>query len=258
MIAIDKTDIPNTPGVYFFYDEKDTLIYIGKSINIRKRIQQHFSGKDRKSIKIQLFTKRVSFEVMGSELIALLYESDLIKKHQPLYNRSQRRTIYQYGLYLNEDKNGYKTLQIDKIKLKNEEITSFSTVKEAKDYLFRITEKYNLCQKLNGLYKTSSYCFQYHIKECNGACMERESPKLYNQRVEEFLNRTKLKKFTKLFNVEGRNKNEIGLVYIENGIYKGFGYCSLDTPKKDWKHHISPRQDNKDVRRILMRYVTQI
>ncbi len=84
--------LPCSAGVYFFYDERNELIYIGKSINIKKRVQQHFSGKGRKFLKIQMFTKRIACEVMGSELIALLYESELIKKHQPIYNRLQRCT----------------------------------------------------------------------------------------------------------------------------------------------------------------------
>jgi len=107
-------DLPNSSGVYFFHDQRDNLVYVGKSIEIRKRMQQHFSGKDRKSVKIQMNVKRVTYEVMGSELIALLYESDLIKQHQPLYNRAQRGTIYQYGLY-QVDINGYIGLRIDRI-----------------------------------------------------------------------------------------------------------------------------------------------
>jgi len=246
--------LPCDAGVYFFYDEHERLIYVGKSINIRKRVQQHFTGKDRKSVKIQLFTKRIACEVMGSELIALLYESDLIKKHQPIYNRSQRRVVYQYGLYLKEI-NGYKALVIDKITIEKEEITSFSTLKEAKTALFHITEKHQLCQKINGLYKSSSSCFQYQIKECNGACISKESTVDYNLRVDEFLSKITIKKFNRLFEVPGRTKDETGLVYIENGVYKGFGFCS-NTTKADLKlTFIQPFQDNKDVRRILIRHL---
>lgn len=114
VITSEINNLPAVAGVYFFYDAKEVLLYIGKSINVKKRVQQHFSGKDRKSVKIQLFTKRIAYEPMGSELIALLHESDLIKKHQPLYNRSQRKTIYQYGLFP-EILNGYKGLHIEKI-----------------------------------------------------------------------------------------------------------------------------------------------
>ena len=134
-------------------------IYIGKSINIQQRVKQHFSGKDRKSQKLQHFTDYVSYKLMGSELISLLYESHLIKKHHPIYNRSQRRKIYQYGLFLSNT-NGYQALTIGKITAVSKVITTFSTLNEAKEMLFRITEKYQLCQKINGLYKTKSSCFQ--------------------------------------------------------------------------------------------------
>jgi len=246
--------LPGVPGVYFFYDKNEQLIYIGKSINIKKRVQQHFAGKDRKSLKIQTFTCKISFEHTGNELIALLYESDLIKRHQPLYNRSQRRTVYQYGLYLQE-REGYLAFHTGKLGSEMEEITTFTTAREAKEALFRITEKYRLCQKINGLYKTSGSCFQYQIKECNGACIGVESSRDYNVRVNAFLTSITLNKFTRLFEVFGRNEHEKGLVYIENGVYKGFGFCPIDAPQSEMLNYIEYRQDNKDVRRILMRYL---
>lgn len=247
-------DLPELPGVYFFYDHVDNLIYIGKSIRIRSRVKQHFSGKDRKSLKIQQKTKRIAFEIMGSELIALLYESDLIKKHQPLYNRSQRRIVYQYGLYL-EEQGGYKSLRIGKITTEGNEVTCFSSLTEAKNTLYRITEHYGLCQKINGLYKTTNTCFQYYIKSCKGACIGKEPADLYNTRVDEFLNKTIIDRFTHLFEVPGRNENEKGLVYIENGVYKGFGFCSTDQVESDYLNFITPYPDNRDVRRILMRHL---
>ena len=245
--------LPNSPGVYFFYDQKDNLVYVGKSIDIRKRVQQHFSGKDRKSLRIQINVRRVAFEVMGSELISLLYESDLIKHHLPVYNRSQRRTIYQYGLY-QVPVNGYNGLRLDKITLDREAITSFSTLREAKESLFRITEKYKLCQKINGLYKTTGPCFQYQIRACNGACLGKEATSDYNQRVSEFIKSITIGSYTRLFEVQGRNKEELGLVYIENGVYKGFGFCAK-TVKENKLEYIVSRQDNKDVRRILIRHL---
>lgn len=247
-------ELPHAAGVYFFYDARDRLIYIGKSIHIRSRVKQHFSGKDRKSLNMQRSVKRIHFELTGSELIALLYESDLIKQHQPLYNRAQRRTFFQYGLYL-ENAGAYKALRIGKLDPEKEEITSFSALHAAKDSLYKITEKYRLCQKINGLYKSTSYCFQYHIKACYGACMGKEQATLYNQRVDAFLNATTLKHYTRLFELDGRTKDEKGLVYIENGVYRGFGFCPRHTPEQQLLRHITTRGDNKDVRRILKRYI---
>jgi excinuclease Cho len=245
--------LPNSPGVYFFYDQKDELVYVGKSIDIRKRVQQHFSGKDRKSVKIQMNVKRVTYEVMGSELIALLYESELIKQHKPFYNRAQRRSIYQYGLYQKE-MGSYIGLSIERIYSDQEAITLFSTFREAKETLFRITEKYRLCQKINGLYKTTSRCFQYQIRTCNGACLKMEPSSDYNARVEKFINANTIERFTRLFEVEGRDTDEIGLVYIENGVYMGFGFCPK-TDKRNKLKYIMARQDNKDVKRILIRHL---
>lgn len=251
-IRTNISKLPSSVGVYFFYDNKDTLIYVGKSINIQKRVQQHFFGKDRKSLKIQLFTKRIAYEVMGNELMALLYESELIKQHQPLYNRAQRKTIYQYAMY-KEMIMGYESIRINRINEDKEAISSFSTLKEAKDVLFRITENYKLCQKINGLYKTSSSCFQYQIKECYGACLQLQSPHTYNQRVHLFLKKSTLEKADCLIELKGREENEVGIVFIENGIYKGLGFCSKHIVEKS--KCIIPRQDNKDVRRILINYM---
>lgn len=247
-------DLPELPGVYFFYDLNNCLIYIGKSIRIRSRVKQHFSGKDRKSLKMQRATKRIAFEVMGSELIALLYESELIKKHQPLYNRAQRRMVYPYGLYPG-DEAGYKSLRIGKITTDGKEVMCFSSLTEAKNTLYRITETYGLCQKINGLYKTTNTCFQYYIKSCNGACIGKEPTDDYNARVDGFLGKTIVDKFTHLFEVPGRNEREKGLVYIENGVYRGFGFCSVDAARGDYLNFITAYQDNRDVRRILMRHL---
>ena len=247
-------ELPDLPGVYFFYNKRDELVYIGKSIRIRKRVLQHFQGKDRKSLKIQRTVKRIAYELMGSELVALLYESDLIKLHQPLFNRAQRRTLYQYGLYLQEE-NGYKILCVDAIREGGNEIASFSSMREAKNALYRITENYELCQKLNRLYKTRYACFQYQIRSCHGACIGREDPESYNRRVDRFLHGHSFERFTQLFEVQGRNEGEKGLVYVEQGVYKGFGFCPKDTPEERFLQHIDHRADNKDVRRILMRYL---
>ncbi|EKF55954.1 DNA polymerase III subunit [Galbibacter marinus] len=258
MISISSqiSNLPSLPGVYFFYDNEDHLIYIGKSINIQKRVKQHFGGRDRKSFKLQHFTKKINYEITGSELIALLYESDLIKKHKPIYNRAQRRTLYQYGLYINEV-NGYKSLGIQKINQRNEELTTFCSLLEAKEALYRITENYQLCQKINGLYKSSTSCFQYQIKSCNGACIGQEPVELYNQRVDRFISDQYPKITTQLCKLPGRQESEMGIVYIENGVYKGFGYCPIDTPKEQLLDYISYRQDNRDIRRILMRYLVR-
>ncbi|WP_313095760.1 nucleotide excision repair endonuclease, partial [Empedobacter sp.] len=74
----------NICGVYYLYNDKQDIIYIGKSIDIRKRLIQHFKSLDKKEIKLQHFTHSIQFENTGNELIALLRESELIKQNLPI------------------------------------------------------------------------------------------------------------------------------------------------------------------------------
>src|SRR5690606_5689739 len=98
-LNLDELDeIPDKAGIYKFYDDANQLIYIGKSKHIRKRIDQHL--RNTKTLKGNLLIKdiaRIEHELTGSELIALLLESTLIKKHQPKYNRALRKNLFPYG-----------------------------------------------------------------------------------------------------------------------------------------------------------------
>jgi excinuclease UvrABC nuclease subunit len=86
------TKLPKTPGVYFFKDKNEQVIYIGKAINIKKRIQSHFSSQAKKergwrnTIINYSKIKTIDFIPTKTEKDALILESQLVKKHQPYYN----------------------------------------------------------------------------------------------------------------------------------------------------------------------------
>jgi DNA polymerase-3 subunit epsilon len=181
--------LPAKTGVYYIHNEKGNLVYIGKSRNIKKRINQHFTGTSTKCKKIQAEVFTVTYDETGSELIALLKESEEIKINKPIYNRAQRKSIFQLALYAEKDKNGYLNLKLQKADGRKKEITSFTSLQEGKNALFRITSHYNLCQKLTGLYVSKTNCFQYNIKECDGACIGEISPEEYNARVQGFIDK---------------------------------------------------------------------
>jgi DNA polymerase-3 subunit epsilon len=250
--------LPYKTGIYYIHNEKGDLVYIGKSKNIKKRVNQHFTGKTNKCKKIQLEVFAVTYEETGSELIALLKESEEIKINKPIYNRAQRKSIFQYALYEVLDDNGYLNLRLQKADGRKKEITAFTTLQEGKNALFRITEKYNLCQKLNGLYETQNGCFQHKIKECNGACLGIESPKEYNQRVEDFINEMTFENNNMIIIDRGRKVDERSAVLIENGIYKGYCFYDLNyqiTNVEVLKNIIIPMQNNRDTRTIIQSYL---
>ena len=250
--------LPYKTGIYYIHNEKGDLIYIGKSKNIKKRVNQHFTGKTNKCKKIQLEVFAVTFEETGSELIALLKESEEIKINKPIYNRAQRKSIFQYALYDNLDENGYLSLQLQKADGRKKEITAFTTLQEGKNALFRITEKYNLCQKINGLYETQNGCFQHKIKECNGACLGLEPKEVYNERVEEFINEMMFENNNMILIDRGRKIDERSAVLIENGIYKGYCFYDLNYQINNieiLKNILIPMQNNRDTRTIIQSYL---
>lgn len=250
--------MPSRTGVYYIHDERGKLIYIGKSRNIKKRINQHFTGPTTKCKKIQTEVYTVTYDETGSELIALLKESEEIKINKPMLNRAQRKSIFQFALYAEKDENGYLNLILQKADGRKKEITSFASLQEAKNALFRITSHYHLCQKYTGLYITKKECFQYKIKECDGACIGKILPEEYNLRVQEFIDKNSFEDNSMILIDKGRNSGEHSAVLIENGIYKGYAFYDLNhqiTNIEILKNILIPMQNNRDTRNIIQAYI---
>ena len=250
--------LPNKVGIYYIHNEKGDLIYIGKSKNIKNRINQHFTSKVSKSIKIQTQVYAVTYEETGSELIALLKECEEIKINKPIYNRAQRKTLFNWSLYSDITKAGYISLKVEKTDGRKKEITSFASLQEGKNALFKITEKYNLCQKINGIYDTKKSCFQYDTKQCFGACIGKESPEDYNKRVEDFIQNNSFENNNMVIIDRGRTYNERSAVLIENGNYKGYCFFDLNYQISNieiLKNLIIPMQNNRDTRSIIQSYM---
>jgi DNA polymerase III subunit epsilon len=251
--------IPEEAGVYYFLDEKNELIYIGKSRNLHQRVLSHFSGTtSRSAMKMRENIVSIDYSVTGNELIALLLESDEIKKHKPRFNRALRRANPQWGLFLRINDQGYHCLEIGKHSdTEDIPVCSFNNRQEGRDYLGNMVETFNLCQKLCGLYVSTGPCFHFEIRECRGACVGLELPELYNMRVTQALSRIKFQHQNFLILDKGRHDEEKSVVKIENGKYIGFGYISDDTIEGIESLHecIKPYPDNKDTHLIINQYL---
>jgi len=252
--------LPDAAGVYYFYDSDGQIIYVGKSINIRKRIIQHFNidYKSNKSIEFKNRIADITYELTGSELVALLYESDQIKKIKPQYNRQQRRSVFSSGIYLYVDENGYKCLTFDKVNTERVPLIALDNHFKSKNFLFHKVEKYNLCQKLSGLYKSNGACFDYQVHQCKGACLGLESPEDYNARVDAAIESFSFEHENFVVIGKGREAGERTVVCIENGRYLGFGFIDESFSAnnlQDFKEAIKFYNDNKDVQQIIRGYL---
>lgn len=251
-------DLPTKTGVYYIHESDGEIIYIGKSKNIKKRVNQHFTNTNTKSKKIQLQVVSVTYEITGSELVALLKENEEIKRNKPFFNRVLKRTVYTHALYSFCDDNGYINLKIDKVDGRKNPITTFSNLQSAKSFLFRIVEEYKLCQKLTGLDIAKKNCFGYSIKACNGACIQEEPSVDYNKRVTQVINKNNFENKSFVIIDKGREYDEHSAILIENGVFKGFSFFNLNFQINNidvLQSLITPMENNKDVQHIIKNYL---
>lgn len=253
---IDK--LPHKTGVYYFLNSEKKIIYVGKSINIHKRILQHLNNHStRKSVEMINHIADVKYTITGSELIALLLESDEIKTLKPVYNRAQRRSVFTHGLFTRINKEGYFELYTDKIEELGKPITSFHSREIAKEFLLKMVEEYELCQKLAGLYKTDGACFDYQIHKCKGACIGNESPEDYNKRVVMAMDRLQFQHKNFYVLDKGREAGERAIIQVKDSVYQGFGYI------KDYEigdkailsNSIQSMKNNKDTQSIIRSFL---
>lgn len=259
-LDVSKIDaIPEEPGIYYFYDEDGELIYIGKSRNLQQRISTHLSNNTtNRAMEMRDLIADIDYELTGSELIALLIESFEIKDNKPFYNRAQKRSGFQWGIFVFNDKDGYFNYRYGLIDSDEIPLSVFTSKEKAKSKLASLVETYNLCQKLTGLYETAGPCFQFHVGICKGACCGREPAEEYNVRAaraaEEFI-------FTQrnFFIIDkGRDADEKCAVKVVNGKYAGYGYFNINDMGFGLSavHEcIKPSPDNRDIQVILKHYL---
>ena len=84
--------MPSETGLYYMYNKEGDIIYLGRSRDIKKRVNRHFTGENKIARKLQKETKKVTYELTGNEFIALLKENEELQRNRPRYNAWQERT----------------------------------------------------------------------------------------------------------------------------------------------------------------------
>ena len=185
---VDK--LPNRPGVYLFKGKKGKILYIGKAVNIKKRVKDHLSFKDKSYKQKNLIEKtdRVSFVEVDSEIEALLLEVNLIKKYKPDYN-SQLKDGKDY-LYIKITKDDFPRI----LTVRQRDLNNFDTYYEPfPSYLkvramLRTLRKifpFSSCKPPTGKVSRGQErpCLAFHLGLCPGVCANKISKLDYRKNI---------------------------------------------------------------------------
>ncbi|WP_237561776.1 exonuclease domain-containing protein [Flagellimonas algicola] len=247
--------IPQKPGIYYFKNQKGEIIYVGKAINLKKRVLGHFYDKSTKETRMCNETASIDFKLSGSELVALLMESAEIKRLFPPYNSAQKRIGKQYALFAYEDRKGILHLACNTLKGAPNPIKVFYNQTDCRAFLEQLCKTFSLCPKYCHLQQTNTVCSHHEITTCEGICSGEESVSTYNEKVGYAISSVKqAQNEVRIIKEKGREPNENAVVLLSEGVYKGYGFIDHQveiTSMEDIEAFIIPQKNTLETQRIV-------
>jgi len=204
-------------GVYYMHDREGSIIFLGKTKNIKKRVNQHFTNTGKVARKLQKETKKVTYEHTGSELIAILKAYLEQKKTRPKYNHVSKTKLYSHTIDFSHNGTKHITLKVVKDRFLEEKKIGFNGTESAKTFLSKIQSEFDLCPN----------------------SLDPEAPCSKNEDVEEHVIdcNEKIKVAFDTYSIHGKNialidrgreTGERSFILIKNGKLQGFGYVELN------------------------------
>jgi len=216
--------LPEECGVYYFLDKDQKIIYIGKSVNMYNRALSHFNTKENKGKRMLNELYNVDFVLTGSEAIALLLESEEIKKHKPKFNRSRVKDNFTHCIDWFKDERGIINFHIVPMEESEKPLQAFVNMFKARECFDNLIDEYSLCLNYCGFNSAGTVCFNHQIKKCHGICVEKEEVKEYNIRANEILKSYISPDVNYALIDKGRTSGEFSIILVENRKYVGHGY----------------------------------
>lgn len=189
--------LPNKPGVYIMHDSDDTILYVGKAINLHNRVRSYFKeniGRGPQIDKMVSLIARFEYIVTDSELEALVLENNLIKEHRPKYNTMLKddKTYPYIKVTLGEE---YPRVMLVR-RMKKDKARYFGPftsggVKETIDLINKLYKLRTCNRRLPADFGKERPCLNYHIGQCCAPCQGNISKEDYIARIEkaiDFLN----------------------------------------------------------------------
>jgi DNA polymerase III subunit epsilon len=220
--------LPNDTGIFYLHNKDGEIIYLSKSRDIKKKVNQLFTQSGDNARKMVKETKDVTYERSGSELMAALKELQELQKIRPKFNHVPRKKMFTHTLAKTINEQGYMVLGVVPHKGQEKTYGRFKGDISAKNHLYKITQALQLCDKLNGFSEAKKNCAKYTEGNCNGACLAEESVLAYNERASKALLGECLGQKTVLLLDKGRSLGERAVIMVKNGSLVGMGYVDLN------------------------------
>src|SRR5215218_4434999 len=191
-----SSGLPNLPGIYKYYDAGNSLLYVGKAKNIRKRVSSYFN-KTTDSYKTHELIRRIQrieFTIVNSEQDAFLLENSLIKQFQPIFNINLKDDkTYPFIVIKNEN---FPRVFLTRQKIEDGSqyygpYTSVNKVRELLNFIKQTiplrTCPLNLTPKNieKGKFRV---CLEYHLGNCKGPCEAHQTEEDYNRNIQQVKN----------------------------------------------------------------------
>lgn len=259
---ISKSDIekiPRQPGVYYFKNKKDKIIYVGKAKNLYKRILSHFSNNSPHKNKQEFLReiRKISHQVCGTELQALILENIEIKRLWPKQNKASKTPEKRFGLYVYEDQKGYTRLGIGKKVKFMTPFYQFNSLTDGHLLVQDLCLRFNLCPKLCDIQKNNEACVGLQSQQCFGACEALEPAKEYNLRVNQVLETLREELPSYLIIDSGRNGLEKSCILMDKGSFFGMGYLAeehIPNNLDEAKSLLTPYPSHKYIEKLVSEF----
>ncbi|MDR1562886.1 MAG: excinuclease ABC subunit UvrC [Dysgonamonadaceae bacterium] len=190
-LSIILSTIPEVPGCYFYLDENETIIYVGKAKNLKKRVNSYFN-KTIENLKTKVMLQKIRnirYMIVGSEEEALILENNLIKQHQPKYNILLKDDKTYPWIVVKNEQFPRIFLTRRKIDDKSRYYGPYTVVQNVKSMLHLLTTIYPVrnCSHVMTASKIENkkirVCLQYHIKRCLAPCTGLQTESDYNENI---------------------------------------------------------------------------
>lgn len=218
------SDLPSETGVYYMHDKDGEIIFLGKTKDIKKRVNQHFTNVSQLARKLQKETKKVTYEQTGNELVAILKEYQELKKINPKHNTITKKKLFSH--VINFSKNGAPHISVDIVKsrFQKDQRIGFNGVPSAKSFLNKISEEFELCPTSLGL----DIICSHSENGCADSCMTIGDALDYNQKLNSAFSKYSILGKSIALVDRGREVGERSFILIKNGALQGFGYVELN------------------------------